>query len=281
MNFKRTLIIILVILIIIFLILISFLIKDYWFTKVENRSDPIKNTEDNNNQIFNLNKENTTEQNKEDIYSNNTLNNLNKLKLALFLYLKEHHYLPDELTDLKEEYLSHIPVETVTGKNDATNKLDLTGGWYYNPEQINDFDVTKIIDKVLKPNINSVQKSRREFTPYHIMVNRSKHKLYIIQNNRKIKSYPIVVGGAESPTPVGEFRIKNKVRLTGKQKKIYGQYWIGIDLWTKGGSYGIHGITNTDLDIVEQYSKGCIRMKNKDLKQLYDFIPIKTKIVIK
>ena len=44
----------------------------------------------------------------------------------------------------------------------------------------------------------------------------------------------------------------------------------GQDVGSQG--IGIHG-TTLDTDIQTQTSKGCIRMTNEDVKEVYDFIP--------
>lgn len=45
-----------------------------------------------------------------------------------------------------------------------------------------------------------------------------------------------------------------------------GTRWIGI-----GGSYGIHGTRDPD-SIGKAESRGCIRMRNRDVEELYDML---------
>lgn len=186
---------------------------------------------------------------------------LNKCGTALLLYLEDNYQFSDNFNDLLGGYLVEIPPE-ITKLNYITD----------------DFNLLDVIKGFLaEGNLNK----SITFKPYSLLVDSSAKMIYLMQGEEQVKAYPIGVGSAESPTPKGEFRIKNKLKLSGKDKEIYGDYWLGIDLWTKGGSYGIHGSTNQELPVSQQESKGCIRMRAEDLEQLYHLIPLRTKIVIK
>ena len=47
-----------------------------------------------------------------------------------------------------------------------------------------------------------------------------------------------------------------------------------------GHKYGIHG-TNEPNSIGTHASGGCIRLNNHDILELYDMVPINTKVIIK
>ncbi|PRX26480.1 L,D-transpeptidase-like protein [Orenia metallireducens] len=279
MNLKNNLIkILLLLLIIIFFTLLTVIVIDYLFEgRVDNSASITdKSDYDNINQYLKDSKYN----NLKGLNKAPKLKNLNKLRTALLLYLEDYNHLPDKLEDLVGEYLINIPVETISNSNRVTNTLDFSGGWYYN-SQIMQSELNKIIEKSLQANIKHNSSLDTSFYPIQILIERSKQRLYIIQKEKIIKSYPIAIGGADSPTPTGEFRIKSKYILSSEQEEVYGKYWIGIDLWTKGGGYGIHAATDSKIDITKQSSRGCIRMKKDDLKELYDLVPLRTKLVIK
>jgi len=279
MNLKNNLIkILLLLLIIIFFTLLTIIVIDYLFEGRVDNSAPItdKSDYDNINQYLKDSKYN----NLKVLNKAPKLKNLNKLRTALLLYLEDHNQLPDKLEDLVGKYLINIPVETISNSNRVTNTLDFSGGWYYN-SQIMQSELNKIIEKSLQVNIKHNSSLDTSFQPSRILVDRSQYRLYMVRNSKVIKSYPIAIGAKESPTPAGEFRIKSKAILSGEQREIYGKYWIGIDLWTKGGGYGIHATTDSKIDITKQSSKGCIRMKKDDLKELYDLVPLRTKVIIK
>ncbi|NOJ73548.1 L,D-transpeptidase family protein [Paenibacillus alvei] len=100
------------------------------------------------------------------------------------------------------------------------------------------------------------------------------HRLVVMKNGITTKSYHIAVGNPTTPTPAGEFRIIFKGENWGPS---FGPRWLGLNVsW---GHYGIHG-TNKPHSIGRHVSHGCIRMRNKDVIELYEMIPIGTKVVI-
>ncbi|WP_330602875.1 L,D-transpeptidase family protein [Anaerosolibacter carboniphilus] len=62
-----------------------------------------------------------------------------------------------------------------------------------------------------------------------------------------------------------------------KWGKGFGTRWMGLNVpW---GRYGIHG-TNNPSSIGRSASHGCIRMRNKDVEDLYRYIKIDTPVTI-
>lgn len=109
---------------------------------------------------------------------------------------------------------------------------------------------------------------------YTIEVYPSRHRLLVLTQGHVIRTYRVAVGNPSTPTPVGEYRIIYKGRNWGPS---YGPRWLGLNVpW---GAYGIHG-TNRPDSIGRHMSHGCIRMLNRDVMELYRFIPVGTKVVI-
>lgn len=101
-----------------------------------------------------------------------------------------------------------------------------------------------------------------------------RHRLVVYLDHIPYKSYPIAVGNPSTPTPVGEYTVTYKGKNWGPS---FGSRWIGLNVpW---GIYGIHG-TNRPYSIGQHASHGCIRMRNRDVEDLYDFIPVGTKVTI-
>ena len=105
-------------------------------------------------------------------------------------------------------------------------------------------------------------------------------------NGKLVKVYPVGIGLEDYPTPIGKFKIVNKlidpvwysphgVYLYGDKKNVLGTRWMGIS----SPGYGIHGTTQPE-SIGKKSSKGCIRMLNKDVEELYDLVTIGTPVVI-
>lgn len=100
----------------------------------------------------------------------------------------------------------------------------------------------------------------------HIKVNLWSNELFVIQNNKVIRQYPISSGTEESPTPIGIFKVTEKSKSWGGG---FGSRWLGLNVpW---GQYGIHGTNKPGL-IGKNVSSGCIRMRNKDVEALFEII---------
>jgi len=108
-----------------------------------------------------------------------------------------------------------------------------------------------------------------------IVVSIPDRKLALIENDRIVSVYPVAVGAPVSPSPVGTFSIVNRVSnptyyKTGKvvgpgSTNPVGTRWIGLS--AKG--YGIHG-TDSPRSIGFAKSHGCIRLRNRDVEQLFE-----------
>lgn len=107
---------------------------------------------------------------------------------------------------------------------------------------------------------------------YRIQVNLSDRQLTLWQNGQVVRRYPVAVGRPESPTPTGRFTIVEKERVADP---VYGFRWLGLDR----PGYGIHGTNSPEL-IGRAVSKGCVRMRNPDVAQLYDLVPVGTPVEI-
>lgn len=109
---------------------------------------------------------------------------------------------------------------------------------------------------------------------YTIEIYPQRHQMIVLLQGEKIKTYPIAVGNPLTPTPVGEYQIIYKGKDWGPS---FGPRWLGLNVpW---GNYGIHG-TNKPYSIGQHLSHGCIRMRNNDVKELYDMIPLGTIVII-
>lgn len=99
--------------------------------------------------------------------------------------------------------------------------------------------------------------------------------LYLIDidTNEVLKEYVVATGKPNTPTPLGTFKIVEKGRWGGG----FGSRWLGLDVpW---GKYGIHG-TNKPQSIGYNASQGCIRMRNKDVEELYSLVDYETNVTI-
>lgn len=98
--------------------------------------------------------------------------------------------------------------------------------------------------------------------------------LELHEDGKVYKRYNVAVGKSESPSPIGEWLIAYKSYRDGD---IYGTRYMALNVpW---GGYGIHG-TNQPWSIGRFASKGCIRMRKKDIEELYEWVPVGTPVRI-
>jgi lipoprotein-anchoring transpeptidase ErfK/SrfK len=122
-----------------------------------------------------------------------------------------------------------------------------------------------------------------------LLVDKSDYTLTILLNGHYIKQYPVGIGKSDK-TPVGVFIVDNKlvnptwyapdgVYPYGHPKNVLGTRWIGFEDKNDLYGYGIHGTADPD-SIGKDMSNGCIRMKNENVEELFDFVKSKTRVVM-
>jgi len=135
---------------------------------------------------------------------------------------------------------------------------------------------------VIRPGVK-LKVSKAKFS---IEVDKSDNFLTIFSDGMLFKTYHVATG-ANASTPVGEFAIENKLENptwytagavvpSDSPKNVLGTRWMGFSL--KG--YGIHGTTEPET-IGSQASKGCVRMLNAEVEEVYSIIPMGTKVLVK
>lgn len=99
-------------------------------------------------------------------------------------------------------------------------------------------------------------------------------RILTLVNNQTIRTYPVAVGRPSMPTPPGQWTIVQKALNPGGP---FGVRWMRLSVpW---GGYGIHG-TNNPASIGKAVSHGCVRMYNNDVIEVYDMVPIGTRVNI-
>ncbi|WP_207644727.1 L,D-transpeptidase family protein [Caloranaerobacter ferrireducens] len=97
--------------------------------------------------------------------------------------------------------------------------------------------------------------------------------LYDADTNKVIKKYVVATGKPSTPTPIGSFKIIEKAKWGGG----FGSRWMRINVpW---GKYGIHG-TDKPTSIGYNASHGCVRMRNKDIEELYGIVKYNTPVIL-
>ncbi|NQT06090.1 MAG: L,D-transpeptidase family protein [Candidatus Omnitrophica bacterium] len=120
---------------------------------------------------------------------------------------------------------------------------------------------------------------------YKVLVDRSQNILTLKSNDSILKTYRVATG-INNSTPVGTFKIVNKLKdpvwyrtgavvPSGSPENILGTRWMGIS----AAGYGIHGTTQPE-SIGQHITAGCVRMVDSDVKELYSIVPIGTEVTI-
>lgn len=98
--------------------------------------------------------------------------------------------------------------------------------------------------------------------------------LELYNDGKLYKRYRIAVGRRDTPTPIGDWTVVWKAYRSGD---IMGTRFLGLDVpW---GGYGIHG-TNRPWSIGQFASHGCIRLRNQDIEELFEWVPVGTPVRI-
>lgn len=142
----------------------------------------------------------------------------------------------------------------------------------------------------------------------YIVIDKSDYELNVYDDKGWFATYPVVFGNnslsdkkmeGDRCTPEGNFHIISK--------KIHDKWdrFIALDYPTResyekfnerkqrgeipgnariGGGVGIHGTWPHDDYIIDRYknwTNGCISMKNKDVEDLYSYLPVGTSVTIR
>ncbi|MBA2745010.1 MAG: L,D-transpeptidase [Flavisolibacter sp.] len=141
-----------------------------------------------------------------------------------------------------------------------------------------------------------------------IVIDKSDYELNVFDSKGWYATYPVVFGNnslsdkkmeGDKNTPEGTFRIMNK-RVHDKWTRF-----IGIDYPTQeslskfqerkrrgeipshakpGAGIGIHGVYKNDDFMIDRYknwTNGCIALKNRDVEEIYKYVPVGTPVTIR
>lgn len=144
--------------------------------------------------------------------------------------------------------------------------------------------------------------------PVRIVIDKSDYELSVYDAQGWYATYPVVFGNntladkrveGDRCTPEGDFKI------VGKKPHAKWDRYMGLDYPTKesiakfnqlkmqgqipqnatpGGGVGIHGTWPRDEFMIDRYNNwtnGCIALKNSDVEELYGYITIGTPVTIK
>ncbi len=119
----------------------------------------------------------------------------------------------------------------------------------------------------------------------HLVIDRSDLEARLYKRGKQIWSAPIGIGAPSTPTPPGDFWIREKFAID-TAGTLYGPFAFGtsdysvLSDWPGGGVIGIHGTDEPGL-IPGRPSHGCIRVRNPDISELWDLLPVGTPVTVR
>jgi len=144
--------------------------------------------------------------------------------------------------------------------------------------------------------------------PVYIIIDKSDYELNVYDSKGWYATYPVVFGNnsladkkmeGDRNTPEGTFKINSK-RIHDKWYRFMAIDYPTQESWVKfnqrkargeipsaahiGGGIGIHGTwphEGFQIDRYNNWTLGCISLKNEDVEELYNYVPVGTKIIIR
>jgi len=128
---------------------------------------------------------------------------------------------------------------------------------------------------------------------FEITIDRSDRTLIVRYAGQQLVNWGCCTGEGNN-SPVGQWRVQNKavwppwITYEGKYipggspRNPLGARWLGTTArgWATGRAIGIHG-TNQPSSIGRRISGGCIRLTNAHAIEMFNTIPIGTRVIIK
>lgn len=111
-----------------------------------------------------------------------------------------------------------------------------------------------------------------------IEIDLSQQRLIAHEGHRVVLNVAVSTGLRRTPTPVGTFRIRSKVRsqtMSGPGYRLPNVQWVMYFV----GNYAIHG-TYWHNNFGRPMSHGCVNLRNADARFLYEWADYGTPVVI-
>lgn len=191
--------------------------------------------------------------------------------------------IPAEKTSITPEIPTVIPAQIPTEKTSITPQTSTVI-----PAQIPTEKtlITPQIPTAIPPktptNNTTATISDNKLLATRLVLNLKERRVYAYKEDKVLMSYPVAIGKKGWETPTGNFQVIQMVKdpvwenpWNGKivpsgPKGPIGERWIGF--WTDGkNTIGFHG-TPSEKTLGQAVSHGCVRMKNKDVKALFEIV---------
>lgn len=218
-------------------------------------------------------------------------------------YINARHQLSQALKGLKNptKVNAQVMLDSIAKKLSFSRQIfpgDTTAESYHVKQRETPASVVKdfAITAELFMKINNIPNARSMIAgknykvikgPFNVVIHKKTFELHVFLRDYFIKKYSIGLG-RDNSTPVGEFLAGSRLEKppwpgedpkTGRRVLMHhgdpnyplGDHWISLQQDGKDTPYGIHG-TNEPETIGGQASRGCIRMYDKDVAELFDLL---------
>jgi murein L,D-transpeptidase YafK len=173
---------------------------------------------------------------------------------------------------------------------------------------VNHVPARKIVPQVsVVKNHERIKGDGPEGTIY-IIIDKSDYELQVYDDKGWYATYPVVFGSSslddkemegDRKTPEGTFKVISKkshpkwdrfIMLDYPNKESYEKFNQRKQTGeiprnaAIGGGVGIHGTwphEDYQVDKYKNWTNGCIALKNEDVEDLYDYVPVGTKVIIR
>jgi lipoprotein-anchoring transpeptidase ErfK/SrfK len=116
-------------------------------------------------------------------------------------------------------------------------------------------------------------------------VDLSLRRVTLFDRGRRVLTARAAIGSAQTPTPTGRYYVNQRL-VPADASGPFGPGAIGISAfsdvltgWTQGGPIAIHGTNRPEL-LGGAVSNGCIRVRNAQLRRLFDRVRAGTPVLV-
>ncbi|PIR03937.1 MAG: hypothetical protein COV59_02010 [Candidatus Magasanikbacteria bacterium CG11_big_fil_rev_8_21_14_0_20_39_34] len=113
----------------------------------------------------------------------------------------------------------------------------------------------------------------------HIVVDRTKQRLYYYVSKLKMFNFPVSTGNPETETPAGEFQVERKLEVKRYLGPDYDLPNVKWNMEFKPGYYIHSAYWHNDFG-KKTHSHGCVNLREADAKELYQYATLGTHIEV-
>lgn len=124
--------------------------------------------------------------------------------------------------------------------------------------------------------------------PVNVIVDLDARVVLYRHGDEVVQVWECGIGRPGHPTPIGEFTVGDKIEKPahtvlqlpyGDAGNLLGSRWMALLRDGRKTSYGFHGTPDPD-GVGGEVSLGCVRMRNHEVEELFEILPMGSRVVI-